>query len=127
MNKKNLMRLKALLLTIIMCITFNSCGKENDEKDHDNNVIVIFIEGKALIYDGNYRKFIGEEYTKIGGSLLRSEYVARFSSGTDAVELKNMDDAVELATAIVGEENIVYIDYKKEDMQLSYKKKVKKK
>jgi len=127
MKKEKLKRLKVLLCAVVMCLSLNSCGRKNDEKQHDNDVVIIFLEGKALIYSGDYNKFVNEDYTGIGGTAFKYDDDIRFSPGTDAVELQNIEDAIELATAIVGEENIIYVDYKDEDMQLSYKKKVKQK
>ena len=120
MKKEYLKRLKALLLAITMCLTFSACSKKNEEKTADKEAIVIFIQGKALIYSGEYDMVLGEEYVGIGGTAIKYDEITRFTSGTDAVQVKRKEDAVELATAIVGEENIIYIDYKDEDMKLTY-------
>lgn len=120
MKKEYLKRLKALLLAITMCLTFSTCSKKNEEKTTDKEAIVIFIQGKALIYSGEYDMVLGEEYVGIGGTAIKYDEITRFTSGTDAVQVKRKEDAVELATAIVGEENIIYIDYKDEDMKLTY-------
>ena len=128
MKKENLKRLRAGLLASALCFTLGGCqNAETNEKEHYNDVVIVFLEGKALIYSGDYNKFINEDYTGIGGTALKYDDDIRFSPGTDAVELQNIEDAVELAMAIVGEENIIYVDYKDSDMQLSYKKKVKQK
>jgi len=120
--KENLKRLKALLLAITMCLTLSACSKKNEVKTTDNETIVIFLQGKALIYNGEYNIALGEEYVGIGGTALKYDEITRFSSGADAVLVKSREDAIELASAIVGEENIIYIDYKDEDMQLTYTK-----
>lgn len=122
MKKENLKRLKALLLAITMCLTLSACSKKNEGKTTDNEAIVIFLQGKALIYSGEYDMVLGEEYVGIGGTALKYDEITRFTSGTDAVQVKSKEDAVSLATAIVGEENIIYIDYKDEDMGLTYTK-----
>ena len=85
--------------------------------------MVVFIEGKALIYSGEYDSFVSEDYAGIGGGIIAYTEVTRFSPGTDAVEVRSKEDAIELATAIVGEDNIIYISYKDEDMGLTYVKK----
>lgn len=123
MKKEKLIRLKALLLAITMCLTFNGCAKKNQESETKEDAIVIFIEGKALIYSGEYNSSVHDVYTAIWKNKLNADAITLISSGTDAIEVKSMEDAVELATAIVGEENIIYIDYKDEDMQLTYTKK----
>lgn len=122
MKKENLKRLKALLLAITMCLTLSACSKKNEGKTTDNEAIVIFLQGKALIYSGEYDMVLEEEYVGIGGTALKYDEITRFTPGTDAVQVKSKEDAVELATAIVGEENIIYIDYKDEDMELTYTK-----
>lgn len=122
MKKENLKRLKALLLAITMCLTLSACGKKNDEKSTSTEAIVIFLQGKALIYSGEYDMVLNEEYVGIGGTALKYDEITRFTPGTDAVKVKSKEDAVELATAIVGEENIIYIDYNNKDMELTYTK-----
>ena len=122
MKKEKLKRLKALLLAITMCLTLNACSKKNEETIPDNEALVIFIEGKALIYSGEYDMVLEAAYVGIGGGALKYDEITRFTSGTDAVKVKSKEDAVELATAIVGEENIIYIDYKDEDIELTYTK-----
>ena len=121
MKKENLKRLKALLLAITMCLSLTACNKDK-EKISSREAIVIFIQGKALIYSGDYNMVLGEAYVGIGGTAIKYDEITRFTPGTDAVRVKSKEDAVELATAIVGEENIIYIDYKDEDMELTYTK-----
>ena len=124
MKKENLKRLKALLLAITMCLSLTACNKDK-EKISSREAIVIFIQGKALIYSGDYNMVLGEAYVGIGGTAIKYDEITRFTPGTDAVRVKSKEDAVELATAIVGEENIIYIDYKDEDLELTYTKKKK--
>jgi len=122
MKKEYLKKLKALLLAITMCLTLSACNKKNEEKTTNKEAIVIFLQGKALIYSGEYDIVLGEEYVGIGGTAIKYDEITRFTPGTDAVQVKRKEDAVELATAIVGKENIIYIDYKGEDMELTYTK-----
>ena len=106
MKKEDLKRLKAGLLAGVLSLSLLSCKKESKKEvvfEQESEVAVIFIEGKALIYDG--------------------EYI--FSSGVEAVLLKNKEDAFKLAEAIVGEENIIYMDYNDKDLELTYSKKIK--
>ena len=121
MKKENLKRLKALLLAITMCLSLTACNKDK-EKISSREAIVIFIQGKALIYSGDYNMVLGEDYVGIGGTAIKYDEITRFTPGTDAVRVESKEDAVELATAIVGEENIIYIDYKDKDMKLTYTK-----
>ena len=122
MKKIKLKKIKALLIAMTMCLTVSSCNKKNEETINDNEAIVIFINDKALIYSGEYSMFVTEDYTGIGGTPFKYDEITIFSPGTPAVELKSLEDAIELATSIVGEENIIYIDYKDEDMKLTYVK-----
>lgn len=125
MKKEELKRLKAGLLALSLCLTLGSCKVKSKEEQTQEGAIVIFIEGKALIYSGEYNMFVGEDYTRVGGNMLKYSEITRFSSGTNAVQVKSKEDAIELAEAIVGEENIIYLDYKDEDIELTYSKKIK--
>lgn len=127
MKKEELKRLKAGLLALSLCLTLGSCKKNEVKKEEQTQegAIVIFIEGKALIYSGEYNMFVGEDYTSVGGNMLKYSEITRFSFGIDAVQVKSKEDAIELAEAIVGEENIIYLDYKDEDIELTYSKKIK--
>ena len=127
MKKEQLKRIKALLLAGVMFISLTACGskekKEQQEENENQTAIVMFIEGKAIIYSGDLQKYVGSEYSIIGGNSFRGTETTRFSSGTPSVEVKSREDAIELATAIVGEENIVFLEYEGKDMQVVYTKK----
>ena len=123
MTKEELKRLKAGLLALSLCFTLNSCKKKEEKNETKDEALVVFIEGKALIYSGEYDSFVTEDYTGIGGNAFKYTEVTRFSPGTEAVEVQSKEDAIELATAIVGSDNIIYISYKDEDMGLTYIKK----
>ena len=124
MKKEQLKRIKALLLAGVMFISLTACGsKEKKEETENQTAIVMFIEGKAIIYSGDLQKYVGSEYSIIGGNSFRGTETTRFSSGTPSVEVKSREDAIELATAIVGEENIVFLEYEGKDMQVVYTKK----
>lgn len=121
--KQELIRLKAGLLAVILCLTLTACNDKKEEiVEEGEQALVVFIDGKALIYSGDYRVAVSEDYTGIGGNSFKYTEVTRFSLGTDAVKVQSREDAIELATAIVGEDNIIYIDYEDKDMILTYKK-----
>ena len=125
MKKENLKRLKALLLAGVLCFSLSGCGSKKEEKQEVNpqDSIVLFIQGKALIYSGELDNYVsGDGYSRIGGNVVVGTEITRFSSGVQAVDVKSREDAIELATAVVGEENIVYIDYEGKDMKLTYGK-----
>lgn len=129
MNKKEeLKRLKAWLLAVTLCLSLTACKKNNSkntEKDNnDNNAVVCFVQGKALIYDGNDDVNIMID-VRNGSLSMNSSYntIIRFSSGVEAIKTNNLEEAYNLAVAIVGEDNIIYIDYDDaKNMNLTYTK-----
>lgn len=131
MNKKEeLKRLKAWLLAITLCLSLTACKKNNSkntEKDNNdnNNAVVCFIQGKALIYDGNDDVDILID-VRSGSLSMNSSYnaITEFSSGVEAIRTNNLEEAYNLAVAIVGKDNIIYIDYDDDkNMNLTYTKK----
>ena len=128
MKKERLIRLKSLLLALILVTSLSGCKNEEKryeevdnrieqtEENSENITAVFFIEGKAMIYTGD--KFVGisEENSYIEGMK------TRFSTGVEVVKTRTLEDAIELATAIVGEDNIIYFDYNEKDMVLSHSK-----
>ncbi len=131
MNKKEeLKRLKAWLLAVTLCLSLTACKKNNSkntEKDNNdnNNAVVCFIQGKALIYDGNDDVDILID-VRSGSLSMNSSYnaITEFSSGVEAIKTSNLEEAYNLAVAIVGEDNIIYIDYDDDkNMNLTYTKK----
>ena len=118
MNKKEeLKRLKAWLLAVTLCLSLTACKKNNSKNaenhnNNDNRAVVCFTQGKALIYDGNDDFDI--RFDGRNGSLYLScslGLITEFSSGVEAIKTKNLEEAYNLAVAIVGEDNIIYIDY----------------
>ena len=123
MTKEELKRLKAGLLALSLCLTLSSCKKKEDKKEHANEAAVFFIQGKALIYEEGYNIYMGKGISVIGNGMVIDEGTTVFSSGVEAIKVQSKEDAIELATAIVGSDNIIYISYKDEDMGLTYVKK----
>lgn len=122
MRKEELLRLKAGLLALILFLTLTACNKKEEQVEEIGQALVVFVDGKALIYSGEYKVSVSEDYSGIGGNSFKYTEVTRFSPGVDAVKVQSKEDAIELATAVVGEENIVYIDYEGKDMNLTYGK-----
>ena len=122
MTKEKLKRLKALLLAGVLCLSLSGCCEKKDEetKPDPQNSIVLFIQDKALIYSGDLENFVtGDGYSRIGGNAIVGTEITRFSGGVQAVDVKSREDAIELATLIVGEENIIILDYVEDDMQFT--------
>ena len=122
MKKEELKRLKAGLLAVTLCLGLSS-SKKQEKIEKQNEAVVFFVQGKALIYESGYSIYVGEEYSSIGDSVLKGVDTTMFSVGVEAIKVKSKEDAIELAEAIVGSDNIIYISYKDEDMQLTYSKK----
>ena len=122
MTKEKLKRLIALLLAGVLCLSLSGCSEKKDEetKPDPQNSIVLFIQDKALIYSGDLENFVtGDGYSRIGGNAIVGTEITRFSGGVQAVDVKSREDAIELATLIVGEENIIILDYVEDDMQFT--------
>lgn len=123
MTKEELKRLKAGLLALSLCFTLNSCKKKEEKNETKKEAAVFFIQGKALIYEEGYNIYMGKGISVIGNGMVIDEGTIVLSSGVEAIKVQSKEDAIELATAIVGSDNIIYISYKDEDMGLTYVKK----
>lgn len=80
------------------------------------------VHGKALInflYGESYIDEYG--YKNAVGFYKDKEFVEFHYAGT--IKVRSLEEAVLLATAIVGEENIVYYDVKSDGIQVSSAKK----
>ena len=123
-KKEQLKQLKTRLLTLLLCLTLTGCNQQNDKSEKAKETAIFFINGKALIYEEkDYYTSFGRDSFFIRTSEIEYESITIFSEGVEAVKVQNIEDAIELATAIVGEENIIYINYKNKDMNLTYSKK----
>ena len=126
MKKEELKRLKAALLAGVLCLTMGSCKREDDgetkESTESKSAAVFFVQGKALIYEEDYLITIEDDCYSIGDEVIVNNKLTLFSQGVEGIKVQSKEDAIELATAIVGEENIIYIDYNDKDMILTYNK-----
>ena len=125
---ETLKRLKTLALALIIMLSLSGCkneekgyegvdNKNNQSQENNENITAIFfIEDKALIYTGDEAVVMNRDYSYI------AETYTKFSSGVEIVKTRTLEDAIELATAIVGEENIIYFDYNENGMVISHKK-----
>lgn len=124
MRKEELLRLKALLLALIMCISLPACGnsEENNQKNQntdrqeeqvdDKMYLIVFVEGKAYIYEDteSASATIGEGgYAKIYDD---GEYL--YFLQTPTIILKGKENATKFAASTVGEENIIFLQWSKE-------------
>ena len=119
MKSFELKRLKAGLLAGVLCLSLGACGKDEDDA---KSAAVFFVGGKALIYEEDYLISVTDDCYSIGDEIIIANKLTLFSQGVEGIKVQSKEDAVELATAIVGEDNIIYIDYEDKDMILTYKK-----
>lgn len=126
MKKDTLKRLKSGLLAGMLCLTMGACKREEDGETKENvetkSAAVFFVQGKALIYEEDYLITIEDDCYSIGDEIIIDYKLTLFSQGVEGIKVQSKEDAIELATAIVGEENIIYIDYNDRDMVLTYNK-----
>ena len=124
MRKEELKRIKASLLVMIMCFGLCSCKSDEDvnavefkktdvviEQENHYDYLIVFIEGKAIIYN-----------EPVGGSIIRDGYVTigKFRDSltsimqSPSVLIPGMDNAIEFASSVVGEDNIIFMEWNKE-------------
>ena len=124
MTKENLIRLKAGLLAVIMCLSLTACSNDKNTKENNKNessqgeqvdermFIVAFIEGKAVIY---------EDTVAASATIREGGYAKIYEDGKylyylqiPTLILQGKDNAINFATSMVGEENLVFISWSEE-------------
>ena len=124
MRKEELIRLKALLLALIMCISLSACGnsKENNQENQNTDrqeeqvdetmYLIVFVEGKAYIY---------EDTESASATIREGGYAKIYDDGdylyflqTPTIILRGKENAVNFASSTVGEENIIFLQWSKE-------------
>lgn len=131
MKKEELKKLKAALLAGVICINLCACKKSEETKEEDKNtktsieefqynVLVSFIEGKAMIYDPEgISVSFKNGLVIIGTPLGKNVYIAQ----SPCIVIPGIENAVEYASEIVGEENIKFITYNKTKKEFVYQEK----
>lgn len=124
MRKEELLRLKALLLALIMCISLPACGNSEENKQENKNTdrqeeqvddtmyLIVFVEGKAYIY---------EDTESASATIREGGYAKIYDDGeylyflqTPTIILKGRENATKFAASTVGEENIIFLQWSKE-------------
>ena len=124
MRKEELLRLKALLLALIMCISLPACGNSEENKQENKNTdrqeeqvddtmyLIVFVEGKAYIY---------EDTESASATIREGGYAKIYDDGeylyflqTPTIILKGKENATKFAALTVGEENIIFLQWSKE-------------
>lgn len=124
MTKEQLIRLKALLLALIMCISLSACGNSEENKQENKNTdrqeeqvdntmyLIVFVEGKAYIY---------EDTVSASATIREGGYAKIYDDGdylyflqTPTIILKGKENARKFAASTVGEENIIFLQWSKE-------------
>lgn len=116
----NTKKLIALLMSGVILTTAVGCrsNNENTKSNETKTAAVFFVNGKALIYEEESDREIF--ITRYGSSISTTSHILmKFSSGVEAVKVNSIEDAIEFAEAMVGEENIIYINLEDKDMQLT--------
>ena len=124
MRKEELLRFKALLLALIMCISLPACGNSEENKQENKNTdrqeeqvddtmyLIVFVEGKAYIY---------EDTESASATIREGGYAKIYDDGeylyflqTPTIILKGKENARKFAASTVGEENIIFLQWSKE-------------
>lgn len=124
MRKEELLRLKALLLALIMCISLSACSNSEENNQENQNTdrqeeqvddtmyLIVFVEGKAYIY---------EDTESASATIREGGYAKIYDDGeylyflqTPTIILKGKENATKFATSTVGEENIIFLQWSKE-------------
>lgn len=124
MTKEQLIRLKALLLALIMCISLPACGNSEENNQENQNTdrqeeqvddtmyLIVFVEGKAYIY---------EDTESASATIREGGYAKIYDDGeylyflqTPTIILKGKENATKFAASTVGEENIIFLQWSKE-------------
>lgn len=117
----NTKKLIALLMSGVILTTAVGCRSNNENtksNETDTEAAVFFVNGKALIYEEESDREIF--ITRYGSSISTTSHILmKFSSGVEVVKVNSIEDAIEFAEAMVGEENIIYINLEDKDMQLT--------
>lgn len=116
----NTKKLIALLMSGVILTTSVGCrsNNENTKSNETDTAAVFLVNGKALIYEEESDRDIF--ITRYGSSIESTwDILLTFSSGVEAVKVNSIEDAIEFAEAMVGEENIMYINLEDKDMQLT--------
>ena len=116
----NTKKLIALLMSGVILTTAVGCrsNNENTKSNETKTAAVFLVNGKALIYEEESDRDIF--ITRYGSSIESTwDILLTFSSGVEAVKVNSIEDAIEFAEAMVGEENIIYINLEDKDMQLT--------
>ena len=115
--KNELKRLKAGVLALIMCFSLSGCASSEEDINYDKdtivettdtkNYLIVFIEGKAVIY---------EEYTFTysnvdGYAVIYEDVLSIRFLQTPCVVLTGKENCIKFASSIVGEENIIFMDF----------------
>lgn len=124
MRKEELLRLKALLLALVMCISLSACSNSEENNQENKNTdrqeeqvddtmyLIVFVEGKAYIY---------EDTESASATIRESGYAKIYDDGeylyflqTPTIILKGKENATKFAASTVGEENIIFLQWSKE-------------
>ena len=121
MKKEELNRLKAGLLTCLLLLSMNACSKSEDKKEEIqnetitqpldiNNYLIVFLEDKAIIYNSSAIAYSSRE----GYAIINESYASMKFIQTPCVVLTGKDNCIKFASEIVGEENVIFMEFENE-------------
>lgn len=111
--KDELKRLKAGILALIMCLTLSGCASSEEKKEESSSsenyeyAIVTFVGDKAVIYDTTG----SSAQIKESGVIKINENNTSFYLLAPSIAIPGMDNAIEYASSVVGEENVIIMDW----------------
>ncbi len=121
MKKEELKRLKAGLLTCLLLLSMNACSNSEDKKEEIqneiitqpldiNNYLIVFLEDKAVIYNSSAIAYSSRE----GYAIINKSYASMKFLQTPCVVLTGKDNCIKFASEIVGEENVIFMEFENE-------------
>ena len=121
MKKEELKRLKIGLLTCLLLLNMNACSKSEDKKEEIqneiitqaldiNNYLIVFLEDKAVIYNSSAVASSARE----GYAIINKSYACMKFIQTPCVVLTGKDNCIKFASEIVGEENVIFMEFENE-------------
>ena len=118
MKKEDLIRLKTGLLACMLFFNLSACrnreNKNNEVQEEIitqpldiNNYLIVFLEDKAVIYNSSAIAYSARE----GYAIINKDYASMRFIQTPCVVLTGKDNCIKFASEIVGEENVIFMDF----------------
>lgn len=118
MKSEELKQLKAWILVGTLCFTLGACSEKKKEEVQEsceevvtqykdgNSYLIVFIEGKAFIYEESASYSTKEGYA----SIYQDHAFMKFIQSPFII-LTGKDNCIKFASEVVGEENIIFMNF----------------